>query len=44
VSGVAGQIEEQCHGVLAEDGLVGRGHLEGGGRFPEPIVEHKGGA
>jgi hypothetical protein len=41
VSGVAGQIEENLHRVLTEDGGVGRGHLEGGGRLSEPVVEHE---
>jgi hypothetical protein len=33
VSGVAGQIEDHRHGVLAEDGAVGRRDSEDGGRF-----------
>lgn len=42
MSGVAGEIEEDGHRVLAEDGGVGWGHLEGGGRLLEPVVKHKG--
>jgi hypothetical protein len=40
VSGVAGQIEQQGHRLLPEDGVVGRGDLEGGSRLLEPVVEH----
>jgi len=43
VSGVAGQIEQQRHRLLAEDGGVGRGHLDGGCRLFEPVIEHKAG-
>ena len=40
VSGVAGQVEEQRDRVLSEDGGVAGGHLQGGGRLPEPVIEH----
>ena len=43
MSGVAGEIEKNRHGVLTEDGGVGWGHVYGGGRFLEPVVEHKSG-
>jgi hypothetical protein len=41
VSGVAGQVEQYRHRFLTEDGGVGRGHLEGGSRLLEPVVEHE---
>jgi hypothetical protein len=41
VSGVAGEIEEHGHRVFTEHCGVGGGHLYGGGRLFEPVVEHK---
>jgi hypothetical protein len=41
VSGVAGQIEENLHRVLTEDGGIAGGRLKGGRRLPEPVVEHR---
>jgi hypothetical protein len=41
VSGVAGEIEEQRHRLLAEDGGIGRGHLYRRSRFLQPVIEHK---
>jgi len=42
VSGVAGEIEEHRHRLLAEDGGVGGGHLESRGGLAQPVIEHEG--
>jgi hypothetical protein len=42
VSGVAGEIEQSGHRLLAEDCGVGL-HIEGGGRLSQPVVEHSPG-
>jgi hypothetical protein len=38
VSDVAGHVEEEGGGLLAEDGAVGHLHPQGGGRLPEPVL------
>jgi len=39
VSDVAGEVEEDAGGVLAEDGAVRRRVAHGGGRLPEPVLQ-----